>query len=168
MGRWSAARHCFARRRCFSVADPSLSADQLARLQKPEKGSHWKAGRDRRKAVVAYEEREKEKVRRRDQKCRWPHCENCRAYKPRPEVAHVVAKGMGGDHGLKSSADQMMLLDYLTHQGGPDSVEQHGRRIEPLTPAGTDGRCAFYRVGEDGREYVVAIELAPGGPYERD
>jgi hypothetical protein len=135
---------------------------------KPDKGSHWKDGRDRRKAVESYEDAEKRKVRLRDKGCRWPHCDNCRTYKPRLEVAHVIAKGMGGDHGLKSSADQMMQLDRLTHQGGTGSVEQHGRRIEPLTPAGTDGPCAFYRVGEDGREYVVAIEIAVGGPYERD
>jgi hypothetical protein len=135
---------------------------------KPEKGTHWKEGRDRRKAIIAAEEREKDDVRRRDKRCRWPNCENCKTYKPRLEVAHVVAKGMGGDHGTRSTADQMMLLDYLTHQGGGDSVEQHGRRIEPLTAAGTDGPCAFWRVGEDGMEYLVAMERSVGGPYVRD
>ena len=147
------------------MSNPNL---EPGALQKPEKGSHWKAGRDRRKAVVAYEEAEKRLVRIRDKGCRWPHCENCRTYKPPLEVAHVVAKGMGGDHGIKSSADQMMLLDRLSHQGGLDSVEQHGRRIEPLTPAGTNGPCAFYRQDADGREYTVAVELAVGGPYQRD
>lgn len=137
-------------------------------MPKPAKGAHWKASRDRRKAVDAYEDAEKHKVRLRDKGCRWPHCENCRTYKPRLEVAHLVPKGMGGDHGLTSSADQMILLDFLTHQGGADSQEHGGRRIEPLTPAGTDGPCAFYRTDADGREYVVAVELAVGGPYERD
>lgn len=138
------------------------------RLQKPAKGSHWTQGRERRKAIVAAEEREKDIVRRRDKSCRWPNCENCKAYKPRLEVAHLRAKGQGGDHGERSTANQMVLLDYLTHQGGLDSLEQHGRRIEPLTPLGTDGPCAFYRTGEDGREYTVAIERSIGGPYVRD
>lgn len=136
---------------------------------------HFKVGKvatlkakvDRRKAIKAHEDREKKLVRARDQKCRWPFCEYCRELKPRLEVAHVVAKGMGGDHGERSTADQMMLLDYLTHQDGPGSLEQHGRRIEPLTDQGTNGPCAFWRIGDDGREYLVARETAPF-IYERD
>lgn len=123
------------------MANPDL---QPGALQKPEKGSCWKQGRDRRKKVKATEDAEKDKVRARDKFCRWPHCENCRVYKPRLEVAHVVAKGMGGDHGTKSTADQMILVDWLTHQSGNDSLEQHGR------------------------EYLVAIEASVGGPYVRD
>lgn len=139
-----------------------------AACPKPQKGDSLREKHERRAATVAFEETEKAKVRKRDRFCRWPHCENCKRYKPRLEVAHVRAKGMGGDGGERSTADQMILLDYLSHQGGNDSVEQHGRRVEPLTAAGTDGPCAFYRTGEDGREYVVAIETSVGGPYARD
>jgi hypothetical protein len=134
---------------------------------KPAKGSSLIARKDRRRDVEAYEDAEKRKVRVRDRRCRWPHCENCRRYEPRLEHPHVVAKGMGGDHGERSSADQMILLDWLTHQSGPTSLEQHGRRIEPLTPLGTDGPCEFWMVGEDGREYLVARESQPF-IYERD
>jgi hypothetical protein len=152
------------------MANPNL---KLGALLKPAKGTAWQDGRDRRKAVRDYEDEQKAIVRKRDRVCRWPHCEHCAkakrdGYAMPLEVAHLVAKGMGGDHRTRSSADQMMLLCRPTHQYGPDSLEQHGRRIEPLTPAGTNGACAFYRVGPDGREYAVALEVGPSGPYERD
>lgn len=134
---------------------------------KDEKGATLKARKRVRKDEKNFENAEKRKVREDDKRCRWPFCENCRVFKPRLEVAHIAAKGMGGDHGEKSTEDQMILLDFLTHQSGPDSLEQHGRRIVPLTDQGTRGPCEFWRVGEDGREYLVARERAPF-VYERD
>ena len=134
---------------------------------KPQKGTALIERRTRRKAIEAYEDREKQIVRRRDRVCRWPRCENCRCFKPRLEVAHLSAKGAGGDHGQKSSADAMILLDMLTHQGGPSSLEQHGRRIEPLTTAGTSGPCEFWALDEKGAWYLVARERSIG-ILERD
>lgn len=128
---------------------------------KPAKGSALIAHRERRKALVDFEDGEKDAVRFRDKRCRWPYCENCRRYKPRLEVAHLRAKGQGGDHGTRSREDQMILLDFLTHQGGPSSLEQHGRLIVPLTAAGTAGPCEFWATGDDGQLYLVATEYAP-------
>jgi hypothetical protein len=138
-------------------------------VPKPERGSGLIARKDRRKAVVAFEEAEKAKVRKRDKRCRWPHCQFCKQYKPRLEVAHVIAKGMGGDHSLKSSADQMMLLDYLTHQG-PHGLERHQRKIESLTDLGTDGPCAFYvRSFQDaGTGWTMVAEETSIGVFRRD
>jgi hypothetical protein len=133
---------------------------------KPAKGSSLIDRKERRKAIEAAEEREKDAVRADDRRCRWPQCENCRRYKPRLEVAHLEAKGYGGDHGTRSDRTQMVLLDYLTHQGA-DGLEQHGRRIVPLTERGTRGPCEFWRRGEDGVFYLVARESAPF-VYERD
>jgi hypothetical protein len=133
---------------------------------KPDKGSHLIERRTRRKAIETSEDSEKQKVRRRDRVCRWPRCENCRTFKPRLEVAHLVAKGMGGDHGIKSTADQMVLLDFLTHQG-KDGIERHGRKIEPLTPAGADGPCNFWLADDRGGWTLVAEETAIG-VYRRD
>src|SRR3990167_2424297 len=98
------------------MANPDLEPNAL---QKPPKGSVWLEGRARRKAITQREEANKLKVRKRDRICRWPHCENCRVHKPRLEVAHLTAKGMGGDHGIVSEPDQMILIDHLTHQSGP-------------------------------------------------
>lgn len=133
---------------------------------KPAKGSSLIERKSRRKEIEAFEEAEKAKVRKRDRHCRWPHCANCKKFEPRLEVAHVVAKGMGGDHSLKSSADQMVLLDFLTHQG-EDGLERHGRKIEPLTAEGTDGPCAFYVADGVGGWILVAEEVSIG-VYRRD
>jgi hypothetical protein len=135
---------------------------------KPAKGSAFKERKTRAKAVKAFEDAEKAKVRKRDVKCRWPHCENCRRWTPRLEVAHIVAKGMGGDKGQRSTADQMILLDHLTHQGA-GGLEQHGLRIEPMDARrGTNGPCIFWRTDpHTGEEYMVARERAVG-ILERD
>lgn len=133
---------------------------------KPAKGSALIERRERRAEVEAYEEGEKRAVRLRDKRCRWPHCANCKAFTPRLEVAHVIAKGMGGDHSLKSSRDQMVLIDYLTHQGR-DGLEQHGRKIEPLTDQGTDGPCAFY-VADGVGGWILVAEETSIGVYRRD
>lgn len=138
-----------------AVADGGMSG---IACPKPAKGSALIERKQRRKAIEAQEDREKQIVRRRDRVCRWPHCENCRRFKPRLEVAHLTAKGAGGDHGHRSSADAMILLDLLTHQGGPSSLEQHGRRIEPLTSAGTSGPCEFWLKDENGDWSLMARE----------
>jgi hypothetical protein len=139
---------------------------QLA-LPKGHKGQSYMEARTRRKAVKAAEDAAKEEVRKRDKSCRWPHCANCKAYKPRLEVAHLDAKGMGGDHGTVSGPDQMILLDFLTHQSGPRSLEQHGKRIDPITAQGTNGPCEFWAKDENEQWYLVAREVAPF-LYERD
>lgn len=133
---------------------------------KPAKGSGLIERKEKRKDVEAAEELQKRIVRLRDHVCRWPKCENCRRYKPRLEVAHLDAKGFGGDHGYRSDASEMILLDYLTHQGYL-GLEQHGKRIVPLTKDGTNGPCEFYATGDDGRMYLVAREVSIG-IYERD
>ena len=127
---------------------------------KPAKGTALIESRERRKFIVDAEDTAKDDVRFRDKRCRWPFCENCRKYKPRLEVAHIRAKGMGGDHGARSDASQMILLDFLTHQGA-DGLEQHGRRIEPLTDRGTWGPCEFWATDAEGGWYLVATEYAP-------
>lgn len=120
----------------------------VTNFKKP-KGSYLIERREKRKKAKAFEEGEKRKVRTRDVRCRWPSCEYCREFKPRLEVAHLNDKGMGGDHGLRSTADQMLLLCFLIHQG-PRSLHSGDRRIEPLTERGTDGPCLFLELKEAG------------------
>lgn len=98
---------------------------------KPAKGSGLIERKERRREIVTSEEREKDRVRKRDVRCIWPDCENCRRFKPRLEVAHGVSKGMGGDHGMRSTADNMSLLDFLTHQGA-HSIHSGHKRVRPL------------------------------------
>jgi hypothetical protein len=111
----------------------------------------------------------KAEVRARDgYRCRYPFCPLCRAYPGLAlECAHVLqAKGMGGDKRLRRSRrHQLMLLDVETHR----RQERHEIVIVPVDPArGTDGPCEFWADDPRGEQYLVARELAPGGPYERD
>lgn len=146
---------------------PTLADQGRCAKAKPERGSSLIASKERRKAIVAAEDAEKDKVRKRDRHCRWPHCANCKKFSPRLEVAHLDAKGMGGDHGTVSTADRLILLDYLTHQGGTSSLEQHGRKIESLTERGTNGPCAFWIADDKGGWILVAEEVSIG-VYRRD
>jgi hypothetical protein len=123
---------------------------------KPAKGSALMERKDRRRAMDAFEDAEKCKVRLRDRECRWPGCDYCRTYKSRLEVAHLHDKGMGGDHGVRSTSDQMMLLCFLRHQG-PVSLHSGDCRITPLTDRGTDGPCKFEQQSESGWR-VVHVE----------
>lgn len=110
----------------------------------------------KRQARMSHEKSEKAKVRTRDRHCRWPNCV-CRSMRLTAEVAHLDDKGMGGDHGVRTSADAMILLCHLKHRG-PTSLHSGDCRIERLTPAGTDGPCAFYEGGQlVGRERAVGI-----------
>jgi len=132
-------------------------------LPKPAKGTALIERKQRRKAIEAFEDREKQIVRVRDRKCRWPRCPHCKAFRPRLEVAHVIAKGAGGS----SEAANMMLLDFLTHQGGPTSLEQHGRKIEPLTADGANGPCSFW-ISDGVGGWVLVGEETSIGVYRRD
>ena len=124
--------------------------------------------RDKSKARKSAEDAIKDQVRARDKRCRYPFCPMCRAYKNLPlEAAHVLqAKGMGGDKRLvRSQRHHLMLLDVETHR----RQERHAIVIVPVDAhLGTDGPCEFWAEDERGQLYLVARELAPGGPYEHD
>lgn len=111
--------------------------------QKPAKGSALIERREKRKALDAFEEAEKHKVRIRDRmRCRWPDCGYCRRYKNlQLHVAHIVAKGMGGS-ASRNVASNMILLCALRHEG-PISLHSGDCRILPLTTLGTDGPVMF-------------------------
>lgn len=132
---------------------------------KPAKGSAREERRQKREAVEDYEDREKTKARKRDgYRCRWPGCD-CAERHERIEVAHIHDKGIGGDHGLRSSVDQLICLCVARHQGRP-SLHSGDLKIEPLTAEGTNGPCNFWRQDDKGW-YLVAEEVSVG-IYRRD
>jgi hypothetical protein len=133
---------------------------------KARKGAHVIERREKRKAIEAFEEAEKRKVRARDRACRWPKCEYCRRYKGlRLECAHVFqAKGMGGDHGARSSAADMMLLCRLAHA----DQEQHARKVEALTERRAAGPCAFWVLDDVSGLWFLEAEEISIGVYRRD
>jgi hypothetical protein len=114
----------------------------------------------------SFEQAEKAKTRRRDLPCRWPRCD-CQKLGLSHESAHIKAKGMGGDHNLRSTADNMAYLCRRRHQG-PHSLHSGHLAIEPQTALGTDGPCNFYDTDPDGRRYLVAQEDGQPFVYTRD
>lgn len=130
-------------------------------LTKAPKGTFLRERKAQRAAELAHEEREKTKVRKRDQVCRWPWCD-CRKWKLRLECAHLVNKSQGG----RSNADAMILLCFEKHQGRP-SLHSGDLMVDPLTAKGTNGPCAFYRKDETGQWLHIASEKRIGVPEAR-
>jgi hypothetical protein len=81
-------------------------------------------------------------------------------------TAHIVAKGMGGDHGTRTKAELMVRSCWYHHQG-PWSLHSYDLRVEFLTDQKADGPIAVWGLDEQGREYLVGRESAVG-IWERD
>jgi hypothetical protein len=152
---------------CPKVKPGALSLRQERELKKVQRmlgaqGVVSQARTQKARRVSTSERENKQIVRLRDQFCRYPHC-GCQRGEVTgidvlPEVAHVRDKSLGGSD-LPSN---MILLCHARHQGETGSVHSKHVRMEPLTPAGTDGQVAFYgRNLETGREYLVGITSPP-------
>ncbi len=143
------------------MANPDL---QPGALLKPAKGTGILERYERRREIQNHERIEKNKVRKRDKRrCRWPFCEH-KPLKPRIEVAHLDDKGMGGDHGERTTADRMICLCYLHHQGAK-SLHSGDLLIAPQTPDGTNGPCMFIELKP---RYRSITETAVGIPERVD
>lgn len=121
---------------------------------KPAKGTALLHRIKRRQVRAALETQIRKGVRIRDrQRCRWP---GCRWEKKgvRLEVAHLHAKGIGGDKKLRrTTRDQLILLCFLHHQG-ERSLHSGDLKVVPETHAGTDGLCRFLEQTEAGWKIV--------------
>lgn len=131
---------------------------------KPPKGTALIERRKQKAERVAFEQAEKDKVRKRDgaHYCRLvPGCTE----KEKHETAHLHDKGMGGDQGLRSTADQMLRACFFHHQG-ETSLHSGALRVVCLTPEGTNGPIEVWcKVG--GAEYLLGRESAVC-QWERD
>ena len=123
----------------------------MAGLAKPAKGTAKAERASRRRDVENSERKNKALVRKRDKTCRWPGCE-CKGRTLGLEVAHLKAKGMGGDHGKRSTPDQMILLCRERHQG-PWSLHS--------------GHCRIYLTGPYGAPEFFQRSTVPGKDWER-
>ena len=145
---------------------PTLADQGRCAPQKPAKGT---AITDRRKArndIKANEAEQKALVVKRDgsKTCRLvPSCTEREKF----ETAHLSAKGFGGDHGIRTTADQMIRSCFFHHQG-PWSLHSKDLRVECLTDQGTNGAIEVWgRSQETGAWYLLSRESAPG-VRERD
>lgn len=134
-------------------------------LLKPARGTKKLEHIASQKKADSKEDAEKAKVRKRDGHCRWPHLtpeakELCR--REVSEVAHMSAKGAGGDKlSIRSQAKLMIRVCKPVHQG-PGSLHAGDRKVVYLTKDKAAGPLAFLE--RRGREKwaEVARELFPG------
>lgn len=133
---------------------------------KPPKGTSRLERRGRRAEREAFEKGEKAKVVRRDgaHYCRLvPGCTE----KDWHETAHVRSKGSGGDHGNRSTADQMVRGCFFHHQG-EWSLHSGDLWVEYLTAERANGPIEVWsKQPETGVPYVVGREIAVG-VWEKD
>lgn len=135
-------------------------------FMRPPKGTALLERRASRDAIKRHEAHEKAKVVKRDgaAHCRLvPHCLEREKF----ETAHLDDKGMGGDHGRRTHASDMLRSCFFHHQG-PWSLHSKDLRVECLTDAGTNGPIQVDgRDPKTGEWYVVKRETACG-VVERD
>lgn len=62
----------------------------------------------------------------------------------RAEGVHLDDKGMGGDHGVRTTRDRMLRGCFIHHQGAK-SIHSGHIRVKYLTDKGTDGPIALER-----------------------
>lgn len=91
--------------------------------------------------------------------CRFPRC-GCRLLGLALHGAHFKAKGMGGDHGLRSTVDNIVGLCVHRHQTGRVSLHGGTLAIEILDISrGTRGPLAWHL-------HTSAIGVRPGAWLE--
>lgn len=126
-----------------------------------------KREREQKKTEIrTFEQEQKKLVRQRDGAayCRLvPACSETRG----PfETAHLDDKGMGGDHGHRSTADLMVRACWFHHQGNW-SLHSHDLRVEFLTPDKANGPIAVWGRISSG-EFVMLGREKSVGQWERD
>ena len=133
------------------------------RFTKPAKGTALLERETKKARRKALEQLVAKLVKRRDGRCRWPEKHICRGGL---EAAHLDGKGMGGDHGLRTYAENEVTLCAWLHRRGPESLHGGQLRIDKDTAAGANGPLSFWRQTETGW-HLVAREVAPFS-YEKD
>lgn len=114
---------------------------------KAAKGTAVLERKAHRAAIVNDEKKVKADVARRDgQKiCRLdPNCEHVKVG-IRVEGVHLDAKGMAGDHGVRTKRELMLRGCFIHHQG-VRSIHSGHLRVRFLTTAKTDGPIALERL----------------------
>jgi hypothetical protein len=86
--------------------------------------------------------------------CRFPRC-GCRRLGLAVHGAHREAKGIGGDHGRRSTLDNLLGLCVHRHQSGFVSIHAGTLKPIPLTDRGTNGPIAW-------EMHTSALGLRPG------
>lgn len=143
---------------------------QLAGPKAP-RGSRVLDKEKTRKDIEDKEFENKKEAKARDSwRCRWPEEHKCRGGL---EAAHIQAKGVGGDHGLRSETGNLISVCAWIHRSGPVTLEHHELKVEFETAKGCDGPVSFWKQ-DGGRDalgeptYVCIARERSIGLLERD
>lgn len=124
---------------------------------KPPRGARRQELLDKRRERRLKEEHAKEQVRIRDRRqCRVPGCTLLKKGWA-PNVAHLDAKGIGGDKQLDRTQVHRMLVLCFPHHQGPMSHHSKDLRIEPETDRGTNGPVHFFVADEQAGWISVGV-----------
>lgn len=117
---------------------------------KPAKGASRAQRLDRRAEIVRIENHAKLAAKVRDgYQCRVPGCTtDTKVW--RLESAHLVDKGMGGDHGTHSHQRSDYVSCCLHHHQGRRSLHSGDLKAIPLTAEGGDGPVQWQELRESG------------------
>lgn len=117
---------------------------------KPAKGTSRAERLERRAEIVRLENHAKLAAKVRDgYRCRVPGCTvNTQVY--RIESAHLVTKGMGGDHGTHSHHRRDYVTACLYHHQGARSLHSGDLKALPLTSEAGDGPVRWLELREGG------------------
>jgi hypothetical protein len=135
-------------------------------IKKGNRGADRAERRATRTKPDSKEKSEKEKAKRRDgHKCCWPHetlaeKQQCRA--SHLESSHYKSKGMGGDHGLRSTMEWLVTFCQPVHQGPRLSLHAGTRRVVPLEPAKKMNGPRAFEEKRGGKWIEVGREVSPG------
>lgn len=117
---------------------------------KPAKGSARAERLDRRAEIERIEARAKLAAKVRDgYACRVPGC-TTNLQQWRLESAHLVTKGMGGDHGVYSSHRRDYVSTCFPHHQGARSLHSGDLKALPLTSEAGDGPVQWSELRESG------------------
>lgn len=156
----------------MGIPDLPTLGEQSRRLNnfKPTKAEARAEKQASKDAVVEKESRNKSAARKRDGwMCRFPRC-GCHAKRLHPEVAHIEGKKMGGDHGERSTAVNLICLCAGRHRESLISLHAGTLRCELLTVKGANAKVRWWvnaavlenRHATTARWVVVATETRPG------
>ena len=88
--------------------------------------------------------------------CRWPEVHKCRGLL---ESAHYVDASLGG----RPVRSNLICVCAWIHRRGPQSIHGKTLKVEPETPHGMDGPCAFWKRATVHDEWIcVGVEIQIG------
>lgn len=135
-----------------NYARPDFDPEVAKSLARPERGARVLSKEKSDAEAKAHEIAVKTEVKRLDGfKCRIAVPHKCRGGL---EAAHILDASLGGE----MTPENLISACRWIHRQGAVSIHQKRVRVEPETPRGGRGPCAFWVKDEDGQWFMAARE----------